>query len=114
MLRPAALMQLAAALLAAPAIAQPLQPPPAFTAADRGNCIACHQVPEGAGPRTRANLGPALDGARMRALGRAGIREIIEDPMRANPDTSMPPFGRHRILSRPEIDRLVEYLHALP
>jgi sulfur-oxidizing protein SoxX len=34
--------------------------------------------------------------------------------MAANPDTLMPPFGRHRILHAAEIDRVVEYLYALP
>ena len=66
------------------------------------------------GPATRADLGPRLEGARMRALGKAAVRDLIDDPMRANPDTVMPPFGRHRILERAEIDRLVEFLHALP
>ena len=50
----------------------------------------------------------------MRSLGRERLREIIEDPTRANPDTVMPPFGRHRILDPTEINRIVEYLHALP
>jgi sulfur-oxidizing protein SoxX len=81
---------------------------------DKGHCLACHQVPEGAGPATRADLGPKLEGSRMRSLGRERLREIIEDPTRANPDTVMPPFGRHRILDAAEINRIVEYLHALP
>lgn len=85
-----------------------------FVLPEKGHCIACHQVPEGAGPRTRADLGPALTGERMRALGRARLRELIEDPMRANPETVMPPYGRHRILEPAEIASLVEYLHALP
>ena len=50
----------------------------------------------------------------MRALGKAGIRAVIADPMSANPQTVMPPFGRHRLLDAAEIDRLVDYLHALP
>ena len=50
----------------------------------------------------------------MRALGKAAVRESIVDPTRANPDTVMPPFGRHRILDAKEIDRLVEFLDALP
>ena len=89
-------------------------PPPAFVQRDKGHCIACHQLPEGAGPATRADLGPRLTGARMRELGRVRLRELIEDPTRANPNTVMPPFGRHRILDSAEIARLVEYLHALP
>jgi len=85
-----------------------------FTRADKGNCIACHQVPEGAGPATRSDLGPRLDGARMRSLGRARLRALLVDPMAANPDTLMPPYGKHRILEPAEIDRVVDYLDALP
>jgi L-cysteine S-thiosulfotransferase len=110
-----AALPIAAAVLAMPAGAQqPVAAPDIFVQVEKGNCIACHQVPEGAGPRTRADLGPALDGARMRALGRAKIRALIDDPTRDNPDTLMPPFGRHRILDAAEIQRLVEYLLALP
>ena len=105
---------LALAAFALPAPAQSSAPPPAFASRDKGHCLACHQVPEGAGPATRSDVGPPLTGARMRELGRARLRELIEDPTRANPDTVMPPFGRHRILDPAEIARIVEYLHALP
>jgi L-cysteine S-thiosulfotransferase len=103
--------------LAAPALgaAQPASDALAlFTRVDKGHCIACHQLPEGAGPATRADLGPKLEGARMRSLGREKLREVIADPMRANPQTVMPPYGRHRILEAAEIERLAEFLHALP
>ena len=108
------ILAVALAAFALSAVAQPPSAPPAFVQRDKGHCVACHQVPEGAGPATRADLGPRLAGPRMRELGRARLRELIEDPTRANPDTVMPPFGRHRILEAAEIDRLVEYLHALP
>lgn len=85
-----------------------------FVRRDKGHCIACHQVPAGSGPQTHADLGPRLEGARMRELGRRNLRAIIVDPTAANPDTVMPPFGRHRLLELAEIDRLVDYLHALP
>jgi sulfur-oxidizing protein SoxX len=85
-----------------------------FVRADKGHCIACHQLPEGAGPATRGNLGPRLDGERMRSLGKPALRETLRDATRANPDTTMPPYGRHRILDAAEIDRLVDFLHALP
>jgi sulfur-oxidizing protein SoxA len=85
-----------------------------FVRPAKGHCIACHQVPPGSGPPTRSDLGPPLDGARMRALGRPAVRAEIVDPMRANPDTVMPPFWRHHVLYAAEIDRLVDYLHALP
>ena len=81
---------------------------------DKGHCIACHQLPPGIGPETRADVGPRLEGARMRELGRAAVREILVDATKRNPDTVMPPYGRHRILAAPEIERLAEFLDALP
>jgi sulfur-oxidizing protein SoxX len=85
-----------------------------FIRPEKGACIACHALPEGAGPATRGDLGPALAGARMRELGRPRLRELLQDPTRANANTLMPPYGRHRILERSEIDVLVEFLYALP
>lgn len=107
------ILAVALATLALSAAAQSPSAPPAFVQRDKGHCVACHQVPEGAGPATRADLGPRLEGTRMRELGRTRLREIIHDPTRANPNTVMPPYGRHRILEPAEIDRIVEYLHAL-
>lgn len=80
----------------------------------RGNCIACHQVPAGAGPSVRSDVGPRLDAARLRGWDRARLRELLHDPMRANPGTVMPPYGRHRLLDDREIERLIDFLHALP
>jgi sulfur-oxidizing protein SoxX len=85
-----------------------------FARPDKGHCDACHQVPEGAGPPTRSDVGPRLEGQRMRELGRAALRQLLVDPMQSNPETIMPPYGRHRILEGAEIDRIVDYLHALP
>jgi L-cysteine S-thiosulfotransferase len=112
-------MRFAAAVLAwasasAFAAAPPAPPLELFVRADKGNCIACHQLPEGTGPATRADVGPRLEGTRMRALGRSALHQALVDPMRANPDTVMPPFGRHRLLDAAEIDRLVDFLVALP
>ena len=101
-------------VLAMPAAAQQSQALELFTRTDKGGCSACHQLPAGIGPATRSDVGPRLEGARMRALGKAGVREVLVDPMRANPDTVMPPYGRHRLLEAGEIERLVEFLHALP
>jgi sulfur-oxidizing protein SoxX len=85
-----------------------------FLQRDLGNCIACHQVSDAAGPAVRANVGPRLDAARLKGWDRARLRALLEDPQRANPDTVMPPYGRHRLLDGREIERLIDYLHALP
>jgi L-cysteine S-thiosulfotransferase len=112
-------MRFAAAVLACASASAFAAAPPApaldlFVRADKGNCIACHQLPQGAAPATRADVGPRLEGTRMRALGKSGLRQALVDPMRANPDTVMPPFGRHRLLDAAEIERLVEFLFVLP
>ena len=105
---------LACLLASTAAVAQVPSALDLFVRPDKGQCIACHQLPQGSGPATRSDVGPRLEGARMRALGRDALRQSIVDPTVANPDTVMPPYGRHRILERGEIERLVEFLHALP
>jgi len=96
------------------AAARPLPGSELFARRDKGNCIACHQVAQGAGPATRSDLGPKLEGARMRAIGRERLRTLLTDPMANNPETLMPPFGRHRILDAAQIERVIDYLYALP
>lgn len=85
-----------------------------FVDPQKGNCIACHQVSDPAAPKTRSDVGPRLEGARMRAIGRDRLRALLTDPMANNPETMMPPYGRHRILDASEIDRVIDYLYALP
>lgn len=99
---------------ALPALAQEATAPELFRRADKGHCIACHQLPPTAGAPTRSDLGPALAGARMRELGKPRLRELIHDPTQSNPATVMPPYGRHQILDAREIERLADFLHALP
>jgi sulfur-oxidizing protein SoxX len=104
-----------AALAIAPAVqAQKDQALQIFVRPDKGHCVACHQVAGDAGPATRSNVGPVLSGARMRELGAAALRDLLQDPMRRNPDTVMPPYGKHHILDAREIDLVTEYLLALP
>ena len=111
---PSAVLAAVAAVIAVPCAAQSGAVADLFIRPEKGHCIACHQVPPGAGPPTLADLGPVLEGTRMRALGKPAIRAAIVDPTPANPDSLMPPFGRHRILEAGEIERLVDYLHGLP
>lgn len=94
-------------------MAQSSSVPEAFTRPDKGHCIACHALPAAPG-RPGGDAGPPLSGARMRELGAARLRALIDDPTQANPNTVMPPYGRHRILESAEIEAVVRFLQALP
>ena len=109
--------RLLAILLAAAALPASAQVPGGlelFVRADKGYCIACHQLPAGVGPATRADIGPPLGGPRIRELGRERVRQLLEDPTTVNAQTVMPPYGKHRILDKAELDALVRFLDALP
>ena len=76
----------------------------------KGNCLACHAFDDGELP---GNIGPPLMYMQQRFPDRAALFEQIWDATARNPDTVMPPFGKHGILTREEIDLIVEYLHSL-
>ena len=80
----------------------------AFTRS-KGNCLACHMIPGGESPGT---IAPPLVGMQARFPDKAKLRAQIWDATVANPESSMPPFGRHGILSEEEIDQLVEFISA--
>ena len=98
---------------AAGAAAQTTAVPEAFARADKGNCLACHALPAAVG-RPGGDGGPALGGSRMRELGAARLRQVVDDPMQANANSTMPPYGRHHILEAAEIDAIVRFLQGLP
>lgn len=86
----------------------------------KGNCLACHQFPSlkdtlspASKTYTAANIGPPLIAMKARFPDRAKLRQQIADPMSRNPATSMPPFGRHHILTDQEIDLIVDFVHGL-
>jgi sulfur-oxidizing protein SoxX len=79
----------------------------------KGNCLACHAIPGDPAAVTSADIGPPLVGIQARFPKRERLREQLDDPMKFNPNTVMPPFGRHGILSAEEIDRIVDYLYTL-
>lgn len=76
----------------------------------KGNCLACHAFDDGELPGT---MGPPLMMMKQRFPDRDALRAQIRDPSARNPNTAMPPFGRHRILSDEEIDLIVDYIHTL-
>ena len=49
----------------------------------------------------------------LRFPDREALRQQIWDPTARNPNTMMPPFGKHEILSDEEIEAIVDYLYTL-
>ncbi|MFA7095132.1 MAG: sulfur oxidation c-type cytochrome SoxX [Gammaproteobacteria bacterium] len=76
----------------------------------KGNCLACHMIE---GSNSPGNIGPVLMAMQARFPDKAKLRAQIWDATAANPTSTMPPFGRHGILSEEEIDLVVEYLYSL-
>jgi len=76
----------------------------------KGNCLACHAIEGGELP---GNIGPALVDMKQRFPDKAKLRAQIWDASHNNPNTIMPPFGRHEILTESEIDQVVEFIYSL-
>lgn len=76
----------------------------------KGNCLSCHQI---AGGELPGNIGPPLVAIQSRFPDKAKLRAQIWDPTKANPNSMMPPFGRHKVLSEDEIDKVVEFIYTL-
>ncbi len=79
----------------------------------KGNCFACHSAPGDGKIVTKANIAPPLARMRERFPDRELLLRQIWDPTVRNPDTVMPPFGKHRILSEEEIELIIDYLYTL-
>jgi sulfur-oxidizing protein SoxX len=80
---------------------------------EKGNCLACHSAPTDPAAITKANIGPPLIGMSERFKDRELLRQQIWDAATRNPNTIMPPFGRHMILTDDEIELIIDYVHTL-
>ncbi len=76
----------------------------------KGNCIACHSIndPDATLPGLQ---GPPMVVMKARYPDIKQLRAQIWDPTIRNPNTIMPPFGKHWILSEDEIDAIVAYIY---
>lgn len=81
-----------------------------FRSPVKGNCIACHPVPGTQSRLDKSRVGPDLSAMSSRIPDRLKLRAVIWDMSEANPNTVMPPYGKHRILSETEIDAVVQFL----
>ncbi len=76
----------------------------------KGNCLACHRIDDGELPGT---LGPPLLAMKLRFPDEAQLKKQICDATIRQPNTRMPPFCPHGILTEEEVDLIVDYLYTL-
>jgi sulfur-oxidizing protein SoxX len=76
----------------------------------KGNCLSCHKI---AGGSLTGNIGPELVGMKERYPDLTVLRAQIYDSRTNNPVTIMPPFGKHEILTKSEIDKVADFIHSL-
>ncbi len=75
-----------------------------------GNCLACHMVSDGGMP---GNIGPPLLAMKARFANKADLRAQIWDATVKNPNSMMPPFGKHNILTESQVDKVTDFIHSL-
>ncbi|MGD9709916.1 MAG: sulfur oxidation c-type cytochrome SoxX [Halothiobacillaceae bacterium] len=77
----------------------------------KGNCLACHMIAGGDQPGT---IGPPLIAMKQRYPDRKALYDVIYDPRtKFGPQTIMPPIGAHGILSKDELEKVVDFIHSL-
>ena len=75
----------------------------------KGNCLTCHDIKGGDAP---GNVGPQLADMKSRFPDRTELAAIIFDETKRNPQTVMPPFGRNLILTKQDIESIIDFLYT--
>jgi sulfur-oxidizing protein SoxX len=73
----------------------------------KGNCFTCHDYK---GAHLAGNIGPPFIAMKARFPDKAKLRAQIWDATKANPNSMMPPFGKHGVLTEKEIDAVTEWV----
>ncbi len=79
----------------------------------KGNCLACHGFPTLPDAEQTGNSGPPLIAMQARFPQKALLRSKIWDATASSPTSFMPPFGKHKVLSDDEIDKVVDFIYSL-
>jgi sulfur-oxidizing protein SoxX len=79
----------------------------------KGNCLACHGMPTVPDAQSAGLYGPPLIAMSARYPDKAKLRAQIWDATAANPSSSMIPFGKHKVLTEQEIDKVVDFVYGL-
>jgi sulfur-oxidizing protein SoxX len=75
----------------------------------KGNCLACHAIDNG---DMAGTVGPKLVHAKQLFPKRRVLFQHIWDETQFNPQTPMPPFGKNLILTKAEINKIIDYLYT--
>lgn len=79
----------------------------------KGNCLACHGMPTVPDAQSTGLYGPPLIAMSARYPDKAKLRAQIWDATASNPSSSMIPFGKHKVLTEKEIDKVVDFVYGL-
>ena len=79
----------------------------------KGNCLACHGMPTVPDAESTGTYGPPLIAMSARFPDKAKLRAQIWDATASNPTSSMTPFGKHRVLTEQEIDKVTDFVYGL-
>ena len=76
----------------------------------KGNCLACHVI---AGGKQAGSIAPPLVAMKARFPKKSDLLAQISDPQAKNPNTMMPPFKAHGILSAKELKLVTDFIYSL-
>ena len=79
----------------------------------KGNCLACHTMPTVPDAVSGGMFGPPLIAMSARFPDKAKLRAQIWDATAFNPSSSMIPFGKHKVLTEQEIDKVTDFVYGL-
>jgi sulfur-oxidizing protein SoxX len=79
----------------------------------KGNCLACHGMPTLDDVEQPGNSGPPLLAMQARFPDKQLLRAKIWDASSSRPDTFMPLYGKHQVLSEAEIDLILDFIYGL-
>lgn len=79
----------------------------------KGNCLACHAMPTVPDAVSAGMYGPPLIAMKARFPDKAKLRAQIWDATATNPFSSMIPFGKHKVLTEQEIDKVTDFVYGL-
>ena len=78
-----------------------------------GNCLACHAMPTQTDAESPGTIGPPLIAMKARYPDKAKLRAQIWNAIDTNPNTVMPAFGKNKILTEAEIDKITDFIYGL-